>query len=83
MCITTDLRRHFALGELDADGAAIGRKKERALQRSHRVCRAENVLVLHEGDRRPTLGVHAEAAEAGEAVQQEQPYRVCRVMRIQ
>lgn len=64
----TDLCSHFAFGVFDSDGPAIRREKKGALQGCHNVCSAPHVLVFHEGDWGSTFGVHAQAAEAREAV---------------
>lgn len=81
----TDLcsrRRHFVPGVLDSDGAAVRGQEERALQLRHDPSGAPYIPVLHKGNGRTAPGtaaaahivvvvqVHAQAAEAGETVQE-------------
>lgn len=74
--------RHFVPGVLDSDGAAVRGQEERALQLRHDPSGAPYVPVLHKGNGRTAPGtaaaahivvvvqVHAQAAEAGETVQE-------------
>lgn len=59
---------HFALGVLDAHGAAVGRVQVSSQEGGHRVSGAPHVLELDERHRAPPLQVHAQATEPREAV---------------